>query len=105
MNATKANVNNEGKTFEEVLRGMMGEAEKKLAMFFAVEDAKAEMHEELQAMGDMVMGSMEVEQCPCERNCGVVRITAEFRALTFTPHGIEVKEGKMEKIITMKEVE
>ncbi|TVX86119.1 hypothetical protein FPZ44_24190 [Paenibacillus agilis] len=103
MNATKQNkkANNEGKTFEELLFEMLGGGiRKKLAMAIAIEEAKEEMRKQLQAMGDMVMSSVEVEECPCERNCGAVKISAEFLALAFTRSGIEVKEGKMENILS-----
>lgn len=96
------NVNNEGQSFQEILFNMMGQAEKNFAMFIAIEQAKVEMQEELEAMGDVVFGSVKVEECPCSRNCGSVKITAEFTAMTFTAEGIEGKEGKIENIITFK---
>ncbi|EJW14062.1 hypothetical protein M5X00_26420 [Paenibacillus alvei] len=101
MNTTKTN--NAGKTFEEILNGLLGDMEKKFAMAMAIEQAKEKMNEELQQMGDMVMGSIEVEECPCERNCGAVKVSAEFTAMTFTQKGIEVKEGKIENILSFNE--
>ncbi|OME54013.1 hypothetical protein BSK59_15645 [Paenibacillus odorifer] len=90
------------KSFEDILNELINDTTKKIAMMQAVDEAVEKMKEEMETQGDMVMGSVEVTECSCPKKCGAVMVSAEFIAMTFTPEGIEVKEGTIQNILSFK---
>lgn len=104
----RANARSNGQTFAEILGNVLGEIEKKMlreaAMIEAIDTSMQEINEELKQLGDMVMGSTEIMECPCERNCGAIKIEVDFIAVKFEAGGMHLIEGKKEVIITPESV-
>lgn len=92
------------KTFSEILAEALGErhTEKntkgKLTEQIIDEEIQG-INKVIKTFGDVVMGNTHILECHCGSSA---KIEVEFTALKFTADGIEVTEGKIEKIIRVK---
>lgn len=111
MKTTTNNKMNEkfasGMTFADILAESLSEVlnetakkmEQEIRMLHKIDKSVEEMHEEAKAHGDAVLGTVEIHECPCPKNCGSVKVELDFIALTFLPNGMKLKHRKIERVI------
>lgn len=102
-NATQNQKTQGASSFEEILKQQMELLEKNVRQAMTVTHAVGEIINHLEEKFDLILDAdLDIMECPCENNCGSIKVTVPFTAMTFTGEGLGIHEGEISVIIKKK---
>ncbi|MGG4105188.1 hypothetical protein AAXB25_14825 [Paenibacillus lautus] len=90
-------------SFEDILNQAFESLEKKVNQALSILQAIEHINETLEEKFDLILDTdLDITDCQCPKDCGKVKVSVKFIAMTFTDEGIGMHEGEMSAIIVSK---